>query len=216
MTSNALTQGVVNGTVKRCSTSRLRTRLLQLILIVRVRETRLTTIFSHLLIGLSLLMIPTPLRFIPPAVLNGLFVYMAITAVYDNQLFERILLFITEQKRQGRRPVWVQAKFNCLLFVSWLTDAVVVGLSAIPLYSTSTTEKDTPIYFDSTHSADSPMFSGICTQRIRGIGVPVCTCSADCHQNSDVFRWYSIAKTLRYGPNIFLLHLAHCSSGCSK
>ncbi|KAF5403288.1 Sodium bicarbonate transporter protein 11 [Paragonimus heterotremus] len=65
--------------------------------IVRVRETRLTTIFSHLLIGLSLLMIPTPLRFIPPAVLNGLFVYMAITAVYDNQLFERILLFITEQ-----------------------------------------------------------------------------------------------------------------------
>ncbi|GAA52766.1 sodium bicarbonate transporter-like protein 11 [Clonorchis sinensis] len=65
--------------------------------IVRVRETRLTTIISHIFIGLSLLMIPIPLCYIPPAVLMGLFVYMAVTAVYSNQLFERLLLFITEQ-----------------------------------------------------------------------------------------------------------------------
>ncbi|CAL8102420.1 unnamed protein product [Calicophoron daubneyi] len=65
--------------------------------IVRVRETRLTTIFAHVLIGLSLLMLPVPLNYIPPAVLNGLFVYMAMTAVAGNQMFERILLFITEQ-----------------------------------------------------------------------------------------------------------------------
>ncbi|OON15591.1 HCO3- transporter family protein, partial [Opisthorchis viverrini] len=64
--------------------------------IVRVRETRLTTIISHIFIGLSLLMIPIPLCYIPPAVLMGLFVYMAVTAVYSNQLFERLLLFITE------------------------------------------------------------------------------------------------------------------------
>ncbi|CAH8669604.1 unnamed protein product [Heterobilharzia americana] len=65
--------------------------------IIRVRETRLTLIISHILIGLSLAMIPIPLVYIPPPVLNGLFVYMAITALQDNQMFERILLFITEQ-----------------------------------------------------------------------------------------------------------------------
>nr|CAH8870010.1 unnamed protein product [Trichobilharzia regenti] len=65
--------------------------------IIRVRETRLTLIISHILIGLSLAMIPIPLIYIPPPVLNGLFVYMAITALQDNQMFERILLFITEQ-----------------------------------------------------------------------------------------------------------------------
>lgn len=49
------------------------------------------------MIGFSLFMIPVPLKYIPPAVLNGLFVYMAVTAAYDNQLFERVLLFFTEQ-----------------------------------------------------------------------------------------------------------------------
>ncbi|THD28923.1 Sodium bicarbonate transporter protein 11 [Fasciola hepatica] len=66
-------------------------------IIVRVRETRLTVIVSHVLIGFSLFMIPVPLKYIPPAVLNGLFVYMAVTAAYDNQLLERVLLFFTEQ-----------------------------------------------------------------------------------------------------------------------
>ncbi|XP_018654942.1 putative anion exchange protein [Schistosoma mansoni] len=65
--------------------------------IIRVRETRLTLFISHVLIGLSLAMIPYPLIYIPPPVLNGLFIYMAITALQGNQMFERILLFITEQ-----------------------------------------------------------------------------------------------------------------------
>ena len=65
--------------------------------VVRVRETRITGIISHVLIGLSMLMLPTPLSYIPRAVLNGLFLYVAITALYGNQFFERILLLITEQ-----------------------------------------------------------------------------------------------------------------------
>ena len=65
--------------------------------IVRVRETRLTGLLSHVFIGLSVLMIPVPLHFIPTPVLYGLFVYIAITALNGNQLFERILLFVTEQ-----------------------------------------------------------------------------------------------------------------------
>ncbi|KAL5012177.1 hypothetical protein ScPMuIL_010728 [Solemya velum] len=65
-------------------------------IIVKVRETRLTAIFSHILIGLSLLIMPY-LAYIPTPVLYGLFLYVGVTAVDDNQLFERIMLLITEQ-----------------------------------------------------------------------------------------------------------------------
>ncbi|XP_070563851.1 solute carrier family 4 member 11-like isoform X2 [Ptychodera flava] len=66
-------------------------------IIVSVRETRVTGIVSHVLIGLSLLMLPIPLQYIPQAVLYGLFVYVAFTSVDGNQLFDRILLLFTEQ-----------------------------------------------------------------------------------------------------------------------
>lgn len=63
--------------------------------IVKVRETRVTTIVSHILIGLSLLIIPV-LKLIPVAVLQGLFLYLGITSFSGNQLFDRMLLFFTE------------------------------------------------------------------------------------------------------------------------
>ncbi|PAA92395.1 hypothetical protein BOX15_Mlig031769g1 [Macrostomum lignano] len=88
--------------------------------VVRVRETRITGVVSNILIGLSLLMCPVPLSFIPVPVLDGLFVCMAITALFDNQLFERILLLFTEQaayppshylRRVPQRKVHI---FTCL------------------------------------------------------------------------------------------------------
>ncbi|XP_052688843.1 solute carrier family 4 member 11-like isoform X2 [Crassostrea angulata] len=66
-------------------------------IVVHVRETRVTGIISHVMIGLSMLMLPYPLAYIPRPVLDGLFIYVAITALYGNQLFDRILLFFTEQ-----------------------------------------------------------------------------------------------------------------------
>ncbi|PAA57199.1 hypothetical protein BOX15_Mlig006279g1 [Macrostomum lignano] len=88
--------------------------------VVRVRETRVTGIVSSLLIGLSLLMCPLPLQFIPVPVLDGLFICMAITALIGNQLFERTLLLFTEQaayppshflRRVPQRKVHI---FTCL------------------------------------------------------------------------------------------------------
>ena len=64
---------------------------------MKVRETRLSGLISNLLIALSLLMLPTPLTLIPTMVLDGLFLFMAITALDGNQMFERALLLITEQ-----------------------------------------------------------------------------------------------------------------------
>lgn len=65
-------------------------------IVVKVRETRLTCVFSNILIGLSLLILPV-LSYIPTPVLYGLFLYIAVTALTGNQLFERIMLLITEQ-----------------------------------------------------------------------------------------------------------------------
>ena len=72
--------------------------------IVSVRETRLTGIMSHVFIGLSLLFIDQ-LQLIPRPVLDGLFLYLAVTALHCNQLFERIMLLVTEQVRQ----VWMSS-----------------------------------------------------------------------------------------------------------
>ena len=62
--------------------------------IVKVRE---TSMISHFFIGLSLFLLPYPLAYIPTAVLDGLFLYMAVTALNGNQMFERITLLFMEQ-----------------------------------------------------------------------------------------------------------------------
>lgn len=64
--------------------------------IVKVLETRLTVLISHIFIGLSLLMRHV-LKRIPMPVLDGLFLYLALTSLDGNQFFERVTLFFTEQ-----------------------------------------------------------------------------------------------------------------------
>jgi len=67
--------------------------------IMNVRETRLASLIAHILIlssGFTLL--PFPLRWIPTSVLHGLFLYMALTSLTGNEMFERLLLLITEQQ----------------------------------------------------------------------------------------------------------------------
>jgi len=62
-----------------------------------VRETRVSNLVSNILIGVSVKLIPRPLNYIPKPVLDGLFLYLAVTAVSGNQLFERITLLFMEQ-----------------------------------------------------------------------------------------------------------------------
>eukprot|EP00095_Tigriopus_kingsejongensis_P000918 maker-scaffold186_size273091-snap-gene-1.39 protein:Tk00918 transcript:maker-scaffold186_size273091-snap-gene-1.39-mRNA-1 annotation:"hypothetical protein DAPPUDRAFT_40435" len=66
-------------------------------IVVWVRETRLTNLFSNILIGISMLFLGFVLTYIPTPVLDGLFLYLAITALYGNQMFERISLLFMEQ-----------------------------------------------------------------------------------------------------------------------
>lgn len=60
--------------------------------ILHTRENRVTALSIHLLIGLSLLLLPL-LKYIPMAVLYGLFLFMGIVSMKGNQLFERLSLW---------------------------------------------------------------------------------------------------------------------------
>nr|CDJ89226.1 Bicarbonate transporter domain containing protein [Haemonchus contortus] len=67
--------------------------------IMNVRETRLATLIAHVMILFSTYyLIPYPLQLIPTSVLHGLFLYMALTSLSGNEMFERLLLLITEQQ----------------------------------------------------------------------------------------------------------------------
>nr|KAF6423818.1 solute carrier family 4 member 11 [Rousettus aegyptiacus] len=65
--------------------------------IVNVKETRLTTLGASILVGFSLLLLPVPLQWIPKPVLYGLFLYIALTSIDANQLFERLALLFKDQ-----------------------------------------------------------------------------------------------------------------------
>ncbi len=54
--------------------------------IIHVRETRVTGLAIHLLIGLSILLLPL-LKMVPMAVLYGLFLFMGVVSMAGNQFF---------------------------------------------------------------------------------------------------------------------------------
>jgi len=63
--------------------------------VIYVRENRVTGLAIHLLIGLSLLLLPL-LKTIPMAVLYGLFLFMGVVSMAGNQFFERLSLWLKD------------------------------------------------------------------------------------------------------------------------
>jgi sodium borate transporter 11 len=66
--------------------------------IAHVRETRITSIVCNLLILWSLRLVPYPLGYIPVPVLDGLFLYCAVSSLRGSSLFARICLPFTESR----------------------------------------------------------------------------------------------------------------------
>jgi mannitol/fructose-specific phosphotransferase system IIA component (Ntr-type) len=97
--------------------------------ILHVRETRVTGLIIHALVGLSLFLLPV-LRTVPMAVLYGLFLFMGIVSMAGNQFFERLSLWIMDSARYPtthytrRVPIWTIHKFTGLqlicLVVLWM------------------------------------------------------------------------------------------------
>ena len=61
-------------------------------------ETRVTGLLVHIAVGASLLLLPL-LQMVPMAVLFGLFLYMGVTSMKGNQLFERIRLWFMDKEK---------------------------------------------------------------------------------------------------------------------
>ena len=90
--------------------------------IIHVRETRLTGLAIHLLIGCSLLLLSV-LQHVPMPVLYGLFLFMGVVSIAGNQFFERLSLWLTDPNLYPathyirRVPMSTIHKFTLLQFV---------------------------------------------------------------------------------------------------
>lgn len=60
------------------------------------RENRVTALVANAVIGLCILLLPYPLRYVPVPVLYGVFLFMAATALDGNSFFERFSLFFMQ------------------------------------------------------------------------------------------------------------------------
>jgi mannitol/fructose-specific phosphotransferase system IIA component (Ntr-type) len=96
--------------------------------VIHVRENRITPLVIHVLIGLSLFLLPW-LKLIPMAVLYGLFLFMGVVSLKGNQFFERLTLWFMDSDLYPsthyirRVPVKVVHQFTLLqlagLVVLW-------------------------------------------------------------------------------------------------
>ncbi len=110
--------------------------------ILHVREQRVTGLLIHLLIALSLLLLPV-FRQVPQAVLYGLFLYMGVVSLAGNQFFERIMLWVMDPALYPRThyirqvPVRTIHLFTLLqmacLIVLWVVKVSPVGI-LFPLF----------------------------------------------------------------------------------
>ena len=110
--------------------------------IIHVRENRVSAVAIHLLVGLSLLLLPL-LKQIPLAVLYGLFLYMGIVSMRGNQLFERLSLWPMDQNLYPSThyirqvPLTTIHKFTLLqmicLIVLWVVKTSSLGI-LFPLF----------------------------------------------------------------------------------
>ncbi|MBT4863729.1 MAG: PTS transporter subunit EIIA [Planctomycetaceae bacterium] len=105
--------------------------------VIHVRENRLTGLAIHLLIGLSLFLLPL-LKTIPMAVLYGLFLFMGVVSMSGNQFFERMSLWLKDPALYPvthyirRVPRWTIHAFTLLqlvcLGVLWFVKSSAIGI----------------------------------------------------------------------------------------
>jgi hypothetical protein len=70
---------------------------------IKVQETRLTMLFSHLLLGLSMLALDV-LKLLPLPVLYGVFLFMGLSSLGNIQFWSRVMLFFQQPKKYAKTP----------------------------------------------------------------------------------------------------------------
>lgn len=81
--------------------------------ILEVKEQRISGLLVAVLIGVSILMEPI-LKYIPLAVLFGIFLYMGVTSLFGIQLFDRILLLLKPPKYHPDEPYVTRVSEPCV------------------------------------------------------------------------------------------------------
>mmetsp|Transcript_6954 Transcript_6954/g.13128 ORF Transcript_6954/g.13128 Transcript_6954/m.13128 type:complete len:601 (-) Transcript_6954:155-1957(-) len=71
--------------------------------VLNVQETRLTYLFSHLLVGLSLLFLPA-MKQIPMPVLLGVFLFMGLSSLGGIDFWKRVLMFFQQPSLYAKTP----------------------------------------------------------------------------------------------------------------
>lgn len=113
--------------------------------VLHVNENRITNLAVHLLIGMSLLLLPV-LKLIPMAVLYGVFLFMGVVSLAGNQFFERMTLLFMDGSLYPsthyvrRVPVKVMHAFTglqsaCLVVLSVVSLIPIQGMRLLfPLF----------------------------------------------------------------------------------
>eukprot|EP00439_Symbiodinium_sp_Y106_P023339 s738_g2.t2 len=97
----------------------------------KVVEQRATNFLIHVLLGLALLLAPV-LKFLPRAVLQGVFFYMGIASLTGNNLFDRLKLWlIWDPARYHYIQKLPASRVHLYTFVQVVCLAILYGLKAI-------------------------------------------------------------------------------------
>merc|ERR1719389_418795 len=91
---------------------------------VKVVEQRVTNLFIHVLIGLSLVLAGI-LQYVPKPVLLGVFLFMGVSSLNGNELFERIGLWF----------IWEESKFPQYPYVKTLKASENSSMNRIHLFT---------------------------------------------------------------------------------
>eukprot|EP00434_Breviolum_minutum_P041859 symbB.v1.2.037242.t1/scaffold5443.1/size27125/4 len=101
---------------------------------VKVVEQRATNFLIHLLIGLALFLAPV-LKFVPRAVLQGIFFYMGIASLTGNNLADRIFLWFIWEPKNYPQYKYIQKlptkRVHLYTFVQLICLAILYGLKEI-------------------------------------------------------------------------------------
>ncbi len=105
--------------------------------VTHVKETRVTGLVIHAIIGLSLLLLPA-LKIVPMSVLYGIFLFMGVASMMGNQFFERLSLWLKDPTLYPtthyirRVPRWTIHGFTFLqlacLAILWIVQGSAMGI----------------------------------------------------------------------------------------
>ncbi|XP_050767636.1 LOW QUALITY PROTEIN: band 3 anion transport protein [Gymnogyps californianus] len=98
--------------------------------ILEVKEQRVSGLLVAVLIGVSILLEPI-LKYIPLAVLFGIFLYMGVTSLFGIQLFDRILLLLMPPKYHPSEPYVTRVKTWRMHLFTFTQIVVLVVLWAV-------------------------------------------------------------------------------------